>query len=927
MRPTIAAAGLLSLWALVACHGPSAAGRAGARAGADPAGASASASDPLPPPRQDGRLPATVTPRSYRIALAIDPTKPRFSGTTTLEVEVPRPTSYVVLHARDIAVSRVVAHAGALEVAATATPRLATGDAVPQELVLTFARPLPAGIASIEIAYDAPFASDLAGLYRVEEQGRWYAYTQFESTDARRAFPCFDEPGFKTPYDVTITAPAGLTALANSPETSIPAAAQNAGGSAAGKAATAADALVVHTFATSPPLPSYLVAFAVGDFDIAEGRKEPFPIRVVTTKGRAPLAALALDVAAALIDRLSEYFDTRYPYAKLDLVAVPDFAAGAMENPGLVTFRDVLLLVDPRHATTSARRAQAEVIAHEFAHQWFGDLVTMKWWNDIWLNEGFATWAEAKIVDQWKPNFGATIAQIAGVEHVMDTDALKSARAVREPVRSTSEAEEAFDGITYQKGAAVLRMIEGWLGPDVFQRGIQRYIHENAWKNASADDLFKALDYVSTQNVEQLASGFLDQPGVPQVLTSYRCDGSAGKLELRQSEWRPLGDVDPGAAAPARRTWTLPVCVAIDGQKTKNCFTLGSDPIARNPGAHSCPAWVYPNAEQAGYYRFLVERDKLFALARGGRALDPAERLGLVSNAWAGVRQGAIAPTVILDFLPIFDTETNRFVVEEIIDVLRGVDQALVSDETRPAYEKYVAARLSPRKHVLGWWPPSGHEELDDDQALERRSVLWALGELANDETTLAEADRYAKAWLRGRENVSADTAAVAVPLASIGAGEARLSELREAARNAPTPEDRVIAIRAMGLFDDPVVLRKAFDLALADELKLSEWHYLFGAAIGHRPARPVLFAWEKENWEKLRARAPDSLGRGMVDVAGAMCSTAERDDARAFFTGSTQGMAAVKRPLDEALESAGLCIALRDHGMADVTQYLRHRP
>ena len=593
-----------------------------------------------------------------------------------------------------------------------------------------------------------------------------------------------------------------------------------------------------------------------------------------------------------------------------------------MENPGLVTFRDVLLLLDPRHATTSARRSQAEVIAHEFAHQWFGDLVTMKWWNDIWLNEGFATWAEAKIVDQWKPNFGATIGQIAGIEHVMDTDALRSARAVREPVRSTSEAMEAFDGITYQKGAAVLRMIESWLGPDVFQRGVQRYVHENAWKNASADDLFKALDFVSTQKVDELASGFLDHPGVPQVLTSYKCTGATGKLELRQSEWHPLGDDDAGARD--KRVWMLPVCVAIDGQKTKGCFTLGTEPIARDPGAHSCPAWVYPNAEQAGYYRFLVERDKLFALAHAGRALDPTERLGLVSNAWAGVRQGAIAPGVLLDFLPLFDAETNRFVVEQIIDVLRGVDQALVDDGARAAYRKYVVARLAARKRALGWWPPSGREELDDDLALERRSVLWALGELASDETTLAEADRYARAWLRDRSNVAADTAAVAVPLASIGAGEARLDELREAARSAPTPEDRVVAIRAMGLFDDPAVLRKAFDLALGDELKLSEWRYLFGAATGHRAARPVLYAWEKENWAKLRARAPNSLARGMVDIAGTMCTKADRDEAGAFFAGATQGMEGVKRPLDEALESAGLCIALRQHGEADVTKYLK---
>src|SRR5580704_1896585 len=475
---TLAVAALAAL----GCRVPSGVTGAGAMPAADPP---AGPSTTPPPPRDDGRLPATAVPQGYRVALTIDPTQPRFSGVTTIKVDVTEPTYSIVLNARDMTVSRAVATSGGVQTEASATPRLASGSVAAEELVLTFARPLPAGPAVVEITYDAPFATDLAGLYRVEEQGRWYAYTQFESTDARRAFPCFDEPGFKTPFDVTITAPSGMIALANSPEQ------PSAGGPDPG------DGTRTHTFATSPPLPSYLVAFAVGDFDVAEGRKEPFPIRVITTKGRAPLAGLALDVAAALIDKLGDYFDMRYPYAKLDLVAVPDFAAGAMENPGLVTFRDVLLLLDPQHATTSIRRSQAEVIAHEFAHQWFGDLVTMKWWNDTWLNEGFATWAEAKIVDRWRPNFGATIGQIAGLEHVMDTDSLKSARAVREPVRSTSDAMEAFDGITYQKGAAVLRMIETWLGPDVFRRGVQRYIHENAWKNARAGDLFKALDFVS----------------------------------------------------------------------------------------------------------------------------------------------------------------------------------------------------------------------------------------------------------------------------------------------------------------------------------------------------------------------------------------------------------------------------------------------
>jgi alanyl aminopeptidase len=862
---------------------------------------------PLPTPREDGRLPGTATPQRYSVALRIDPSRPRFSGVTTIQIDVPRPTSYVVLHGRDLSVTRAVAAVGSAEVPATVTTRTSRGGVAPEELVLTFPRTLPAGPAAIEIDYDAPFAADLAGLYRVEEDGRSYAYTQFEAVDARRAFPCFDEPGFKTAYDVSITAPRGLTALANAPERSH---------------ADGPDGMVVHTFQTSPPLPSYLVAFAVGDFDVVEGQKEPFPIRVVTTKGRGPLAALALDVASALIARLGEYFDFRYPYAKLDLVAVPDLSAGAMENPGLVTFRHGLLLLDPRRATIAARRLQAEVIAHEFAHQWFGDLVTIAWWDDLWLNEGFATWAEAKMVDEWRPTFGASIGQISSVQQVMDTDALHSARAVRQAVRSTSEALEAFDGITYDKGAAVLRMLEAWLSPETFRRGVQHYVRENAWKNARAEDLFKALDYVSAQTVGKLASDFLDHPGVPEVIATWTCGGNGGsKLELRESEWRPLG----GGGEPPR-TWTLPVCIESDAQKTKSCFTLGAEPITRDlPG---CPTWVYPNAAQAGYYRFVVDRAALLALARASRSFDATDRLGLVSNAWAGVRQGAIGPGVLLDLLPAFDGEMERHVVEQIVAVLQGIDQALVQEEARPAFRKYVTARLMGKKRSLGWDAPApaarGVKD-DDERALTRRSVLWAMGEIADDEGTLEEADGYAKRWLRDPTSVSGDIAAIALPLASKTAGVARLMELRAAARSAKTPEERTIAIRAMGSFDDEVVLRKALNLTLTDELKLSEVGYVFGAA-NHRAARTVLYAWEKENWDKLRARLPGSLGRGLVGLAGAMCSSGDRDDARAFFVSGTQGMEGVKRRLDEALETAGLCVALREHGAAEVTMYLKRR-
>jgi aminopeptidase N len=678
--------------------------------------------------------------------------------------------------------------------------------------------------------------------------------------------------------------------------------------------------MVAHHFETSRPLPSYLVAFAVGDFDIAEGQREPFPIRVVTTKGKSGLTALALDASAALIGKLGDYFDVRYPYPKLDLVAVPDFGPGAMENPGLVTFRDTLLLVDPKSATTSIKRTQALVIAHEFAHQWFGDLVTMQWWDDIWLNEGFATWAEAKVVDAWKPTFGATTEAIAQMQQVMDTDSLKSARAVRQPVNSTSDALE-IDGLVYDKGAGVLRMLESWLGADIFRRGVQRYIHENAWKNARAEDLFAALDFVSTQKVGQLASGFLDHAGVPEVLVSWKCRANGGaNVELRESEWRPFG-----AGGDPPRAWTLPVCMSTDAQKAKSCFTLGPEPIARDLGAR-CPTWLYPNADSAGYYRFVVEAPQLLALARAGRALGPIERVGLVSNAWAEVRQGAIAPGVLLDALPALDGDSNHHVVDQIAIALRGVDASLVDDATRAAFRRYAAARMAGRKAGVGWEAPRGARE-DDERALERRAVLQTMGEIAHDKGTLAEAEKYASKWLTDASSVPGDTAAVALPLASMAAGARRLEELRAAAHQAKTPEQRMLAIRAMGMFEDGPTLEKALDLALTDELRLSELRYLFGSAHGRPSVAPVLFAWEKEHWAKLTERMPGSYGRGMlVSVAGDLCDRQARDEAQAFFVQATQGVAGVKRELDEALERAGLCIALREHSAADVSKYFNRK-
>ena len=475
---------------------------------ATPAAPPAATADPTPPPQKDGRLPPFASPVRYTAQLNIDPNLPRFSGTVQILVDIPAPTSFVVLHARDITVARASALIGGGSIAASATSRLAEGGKYPAELVLQFERPVPKGQATLEIAYDAPFSKDLNGIYRVKEGERYYAFTQFEATDARRAFPCFDEPSFKVPWELKITVPKGMIAATNTPEIRH----------------TESGSSTVFEFAPTPPVPSYLMALAIGDLDVRTGATSPVPIRLLTVKGRSNLGTMALEATAAMTQKLADYFGSPFPYPKLDIVAVPDFGSGAMENAGFITFREEALLLDPAHASTATKRRVALIIAHELAHQWFGDYVTMAWWNDLWLNEGFATWMETKVVDLWKPTFEARLFAAADTLEAMDLDGLDAARAIRQPVTTTGQASEAFDSITYQKGAAVLSMLERWVGADKFQQGVRDYLGAHAWKNAKAEDLLSALDKAAGKDVTLLASTFLDQAGIPMVGVNATCN-------------------------------------------------------------------------------------------------------------------------------------------------------------------------------------------------------------------------------------------------------------------------------------------------------------------------------------------------------------------------------------------------------------------
>jgi len=857
-------------------------------------------------------------PVAYAIDLDVDPDKPRFGGVVRIDVDVPHQTSFIVLHGRalEVTAARALLPAPRPGVVATVSTRTAHGSKTPEELVLAFPTPLPPGRAQLVIEYTAPFDDSLSGLYRLKDGGSSYAYTQFEPTDARRAFPCFDEPGFKVPFDVTVAVPRSMIAVANAPETS---------------REEVGDKLRFR-FARTQPIPTYLVALAVGDLEIKEAtRYSKPPVRIVTTKGKSAMGELALEATGGIVDALSDFLGVPYPYEKLDIVAIPDFRSGAMENPGLVTFREERLLLDPARASVNARRGQALIIAHELAHQWFGNLVTASWWNDLWLNEGMATWMEWRIVEKWRPAYGARLDAVVAAHNVMDVDGLVSARAVRQPVSSVDDAQSAFDDITYEKGAALLSTIEKWIGEDNFRRGLTEYLRENAFKSVQAERLLSALDRASGKDVSRMAASYLDEPGVPDVTAQLACErGGRWHMELSSQPWRPLGSK---VGEETERAWTIPICVRAQGEKKDTCAELVAGAPSLVAGQGRCPSFVTPNVGSS-YYRWSVPERDFVRMAEGRKELDLPARVSLLSNAWAAVRSGALEPKAMLRILPAFDDDDTRQVVEQVIGILGAMSDTVVDEDGRAPFRKFALGRLAKRKKALGWGTPkdprakpsaTGTQKPDTtgDEALVRRSVLMALGDIAEDDTTLREAEEVATKWLADPSSVDADAGAAALDLASRRAGEARLTALLGAAKNAKNREDRIVALRAMMGFDDETRLTAALDATLGEEVQANEMRYVLQSAFGRRTSRPIAEAWVRARWDELRKKLPGRLGSGLVRAAAVGCTTEEAEQRAAFYGPKVAAIEGTSRAFAAALEAVTLCAALREQGTPSLRKAL----
>jgi alanyl aminopeptidase len=828
---------------------------------------------PAPPARDDGRLPAVAKPLRYALSLDVDPRKDTFSGTERILLDVLEDTAHVVLNARDVHIKRAWISTAHESVEMTSSMRTAHGALEPDELVLSADRVLPKGRATLSIEYDAPFGKQLSGLYVAKDAGEPYAFTQFEAADARRAFPCFDEPGYKTPYDVSLTVPSGMLAFSNGRET-----AREPHGDK-----------TTFTFNTTAPIPTYLVAFAAGHFDVVDGPQSPVPIRFITTKGRSVHAASALKAGAEILPFLARYFGIQYPYEKLDLVAVPDFGAGGMENAGFITFRDDAILLDER-ASARQRRGMIGLMTHELAHQWFGDLVTMKWWDDLWLNEGFATWTTFKIVDQYKPELGFKADAAASATYIMDQDGLASARAIRQPVNSIGQAMEAFDGITYQKGAAVLRMLEHHVGEDVFRKGVHAYLEKNAWGNATADDLLASI------GARDLARPYLDQPGVPVVVVDSLDCGK--KATGHQDRFAPLGVTFESKESLA---WSVPLCFEPKGGKDA-CAIANTSWTVQVPGA--CP--VFGNPDALGYYRVAWPEKDVATIAKGWDTVSPSTRIAALADAWAQARMGKLDGGVLLkDVLPAIDHETDRRVIERLSSILYDLSD-LVDDATWPAFSAYVRARIAPH---LARLDKIGEQKLDEDQRLLRRNLTYAAVDLGEDVALAKKLEAVAKAFRAGDKSVDSDYGQVALELTARTADPA---ELRKAVETATTPQAHAIALRASSGVTDPAAVKAQLDWMLSPAVKLQDVRGILWPLANRHRSRATTLAYVRDHWDGLRAKLPGHLSRGLVSLAGLACTQPDLDAVRAFYTQKATTLEGADRPLSQALESATSCVALR---------------
>jgi len=837
------------------------------------------------------RLPTTVLPHAYRLTLTPDLGAATFTGEVEIDVTVGVATDQVVLNAAELAITSAEVVAAGGDALAAASVDL---DDAEERVALTFGPGLAVGPATLRLAFTGILNDKLRGFYRstfTDEDGVEHviATTQMESTDARRAFPCFDEPAFKATFEVTLVIDDHLAAYSNSPivdETPEPGGRKR-----------------VH-FGPTMVMSTYLVAFVVGPL----GHTDPVdvdgvPLRVVHPLGKGHLTEFALEVGAHALRFFTEYFGIPYPGDKVDMVAIPDFAAGAMENLGCITYRESALLVDPATAARVELERIADVVCHEMAHMWFGDLVTMKWWNGIWLNEAFATFMEVLAVDAFRPDWQRWVSFGVEREAAMAVDGLHATRPVEFPVGRPEEAEGMFDVLTYQKGGSVLRMLEQFIGPDVFREGIHDYLVTHSYGNTETRDLWDALERSSGRPVSRIMDTWINQGGYPLVTV-----GSDGTLAQQPFCYSGA----PGGAIGSR--WQVPVLHrALDSDSGWNDALLLT--AASQPSGGSGDIVI--NAGGSGYYRVAYSPERVAHLAGRLADLAPLERYNLVSDTWAATLAGHARVADLLRLAKaLADSGEGDPSVWSVVVGAIGLFDRIVPAEGRPTLATGVRTLLGPLADHLGWDPSPA----DDDRTPSLRSaVLRTLGTIGADPAVRSEASRRFAA--RATTPLHGDTATAVLDIVAADGGVAEYEACLATYRSATTPQEENRFLDALAAFGAPELAARTFDLAMT-EVRSQDAPFLIRLLLANRETGPATWGRIVGAWDEFPEKFPSNTLPRMLDGVRALCSPPELAAEVTGFVNS-HPLAAGGRTVEQILERLAMSVAFGQREAADLADTL----
>jgi alanyl aminopeptidase len=844
----------------------------------------------VPARADEPRLDPNVAPTFQAVELNLDADQETYTGSVRIELRVAMPARDFLFHAEEMTLDSATLEgkggAVAIEIAdagdrgtrrATAKSELAPGDYV------------------LSIRFSKPYNTRAVGLYRMFYEGRGYLFTQMESLDCRKAFPCWDEPIYKIPWQMTITVPLQQEAVSNAPVE---------------KESRGATTKTL-VFKRMPPTSSYLIAIAVGPLESVAITGLSVPGRIYTVKGSKQLAKHGASIAPRILARLEQYFGTKYPYEKLDFIAVPEYWPGAMENPGAITFSDKILLIDPAAASVAQKRTIAMVTTHEIAHMWFGDWVTMSWWDDLWLNESFADWLAMKITHDLFPEYRMDTHELGDVNQVMLSDARPSTSTVRRKVDSGADIMEDL-GLAYEKGRTVLRMTEEFIGPDAFQRGVRAYLDAHKWGNAVAEDLFAALSQAADKDLQPILASYLEQPGYPLIKVDVNPNGLVTVSQKRFSNAGITTD---------DQLWSTPVRLKISDGKDVQTRVVLLDKASTSVEVGGHVDWVMPDAGGVGYYRWVVPADMMMKLAE-----DPEQTMGdreaarFLGNARALLNSGEISGDEYLALASAFSKHPDPEIVAALMADLSTLKMPFVTDDLAEPFAAYVRRTLGPAREKFGIEPRA--DDIEAVKLLRPGLITW-LGDDGRDPEVRAYAKDLAKRYQNDPTSIEPTIAGAVLSVAASDGTPEQFKAYQQKFESAKVPAERSRYLSALGKFDDPKLQDAALEYALSDKVRPTEMFQAVAGLFDTEAGRDRGFAWMTKNYNRIAGRMPPEMVVYLpYFVTG--CSEQRLDAARKFFAMPSHNVDGTDANLTKVSDTITDCLNLREREGKAVAGYLR---